>query len=190
MNTPAHLALSVFIWRAEDKALAVAAIVFGALLPDIPMVGFYLYQKLWLSTPETVIWSTKYFQDDWQLLFDSFNSIPAAITLIAVFLAIDFKIGFLIAASALLHMLFDLPLHNDDAHRHFLPLSDWRFVSPISYWDARHFGHVIIWVELASALIMSLFVSWRGPSRPMQIIAILTLLSYVGFSVFAFKHWG
>ena len=45
MNTPVHLALSVFVWRIESGWQAAAAISIGALLPDMPMIAFYAYQK-------------------------------------------------------------------------------------------------------------------------------------------------
>ncbi len=189
MNTPAHLALSVFIWRNEPNWKAAAAITLGALLPDLPMVGFYLYQKYSLHTPEGIIWSTLYFEKDWQLLFDVFNSIPAAVMLAALCYWLNFKLGFLLFASALLHMLFDFPLHHDDAHRHFLPLSNWRYISPVSYWDPRHFGQYVVWVEVALTLLGSVYVVTRSASNPMRIIAGLTLFAYLGFSIFVFFMW-
>ena len=36
----------------------------------------------------------------------------------------------------------------DDAHRHFYPLSDYRFISLVSYWDPRHYGTVAMPAEL------------------------------------------
>lgn len=56
-------------------------------------------------------------------------------------------------ASMLLHMLADLPLHHDDGHRHFWPISNWRFESPVSYWDPNHYG------LYAGAAELVLFVS-------------------------------
>lgn len=188
MNTPAHLALSVFIWRAESKWLAVLVISFGALLPDLPMIGFYFYQKL-LGTPENIIWSKSYFEQPWQLTFDLFNSIPIFLTLGIACYYFKFKLGFLLVASALLHMLFDLPLHHDDAHRHFLPFSDWRFLSPVSYWDPRYFGNIFVWMELAFALVACTFVYFKGGAKPMRIAAACTLFAYASFALFAFWHW-
>lgn len=33
------------------------------------------------------------------------------------------------------------------AHRHLFPLSDWRFASPVSYWDPAHHGDVFLAAE-------------------------------------------
>ena len=153
------------------------------------MFGFYAYQKLWAGTSEGDIWDTKYFEPNWQLFFDLFNSIPIAIALIVVCYACGFRFGLLIAASALVHMLCDFPLHHDDAHRHFLPLSNWRFASPISYWDPKHFGHIFIWVELAFALVACCFVGATGEYLPMRIAAFSTLALYAVGIAFALVMW-
>ena len=190
MNTPAHLALSLFVWRTEIKWSAVIAVSLGAILPDFSMFGFYLYQKLMLGTSEHIIWTVNYYQPGWQLIFDLFHSIPIILTFVIVFHLSGFRTGFLLAASALLHQFFDFPLHNDDAHSHFLPFSDWRFQSPISYWDPRHYGHIFIRIELVLALLSSAYVSWRAPAKPLRIVALSTFLIYAAFSVFAVVHWG
>ena len=152
------------------------------------MIGFYIYQKI-LGTSEHIIWSETYFEQDWQLIFDLFNSIPLFFVLGLACYFLKFQLGFLIAASAVLHMMLDLPLHHDDAHRHFLPFSNWRFQSPVSYWDPRHFGSIVAWIELAFALFACAFVCWRGDSKPIRIVAAFTLFAYVGFAAFAFIHW-
>lgn len=59
-----------------------------------------------------------------------------------------------------LHATLDFLLHHDDAHRHFMPLSDWRFESPVSYWDPDHFGQVMSFVEIA-AVIGTCMILWR-----------------------------
>ena len=139
MNTPSHIAASLLVWRDEKDWLPISAIVVGGLVPDLPMVGFYAYQKLWAGHSESEIWGAGglYFQSNWQLLFDLFNSIPIFIVIAAVcyYFGQNFgywRCGYLLAASALLHMLCDLPVHHDDGHRHILPLSNWKFASPVS----------------------------------------------------------
>jgi len=46
-----------------------------------------------------------------------------------------------------IHAVLDLPVHHDDAHRHFFPFSNYRFMSPISYWDPKHYGNIVALVE-------------------------------------------
>ena len=132
MNTPAHIAAGLLVWRNEPGWSGATAVTVGAILPDLPMFGFYAYQKF-AAVSERQIWNELYFLNEWQLLFDLFNSMPIAIALLAICYFLGFRFGVLLAASSLLHMVFDLPLHHDDAPRHFLPLTNWRFESPISY---------------------------------------------------------
>ena len=148
MNTPTHLLLSSALLSNSRYRDYWPWIIVGALLPDLPMFGFYAYYKL-LGTSESLIWGELYFLPSWQNFFDLFNSIPiAAVIAVAAYYARRPALVAL-ALSLLLHAAFDLPLHNDDAHRHFFPLSDWRFISPLSYWDSAHYGNWIRFVELA-----------------------------------------
>ncbi len=62
--------------------------------------------------------------------------------------------------AGLLHLAFDLPLHHEDARRHFWPISDAVFRSPVSYWDPRHYGHIAAPVEVMLCLALSV-VLWR-----------------------------
>jgi hypothetical protein len=131
--TPAHALVNWLILGRRDRPQTTAAIVAGSLFPDLPMFAFYAYQKL-LRTPDSDIWGRVYFDSAWQAFFDVFNSIP----LIALCLLVTWRLAAIrwtvLFAAMGLHVVFDLPLHQDDAHRHFFPLSDWRFVSPVSYW--------------------------------------------------------
>lgn len=135
---------------------------------------FYAYQKT-VGSSEKQIWTDLYFREDWQLLFDLFDSIPIALVLIIVCYIFGLRFGLLLAASELLHLVCDLPLHHDDAHRHFLPLTNWRYESPLSYRDPRHFGLIFIWVELAFAIASCFFVGLRGEQSPIRIFAWCTL---------------
>lgn len=189
MNTPAHVVLSAVAlgrgrWHATWLPISV-----GALLPDLPMFGFYAYQRLLRGTPETTIWSTLYFDPSWQLFFDLFNSLP----LIGVGAAIAWRFGasgaLALFASMALHCLADLPLHNDDAHRHFLPLTSWRFASPISYWDPRYFGRIVGVAELGFVVAGSIALVRRGPPLAWRNLGVATLAIYAAFVVFALTVW-
>jgi len=92
----------------------------------------------------------------------------------------------LLLASASLHMLCDLPVHHDDGHRHFLPISNWRFESPVSYWDPEHFGLVFAALELIFALAGLVYVIRKG-EMPTRRFAIGTLMIYaIGIALLAF----
>ena len=74
--------------------------------------------------------------------------------------------------SMLLHALGDLPLHHDDAHRHFFPFVDWRFISPLSYWNPDHHGDLISRLEFIGVLIGSVFLYLKHPSTRYWVMAL------------------
>ena len=192
MHTPAHLAASLFLWRKEERPLPVSALVIGALLPDLPMFGFYGYQKM-IGRSESEIWTTAYFEPGWQLFFDLFNSIPIALVLIAVFHVCRLRWAKLLVGSALLHMCCDLPVHHDDGHRHFLPLSNWRFESPVSYWDPHHFGIYFAGAELLLAVVGLVFVLRTNKSTAMRWASSGTLsiyaLAFLAVLFWVIRRW-
>ena len=164
MNTPAHIVLNAYVLGRGRFARFAWPIAFGALLPDLPMFLFYAYQRGWLSVPERVIWSQAYFLPHWQSLFDVFNSLP----LLALGAALAWRTKrtawLACFASMALHSCADLFLHHEDAHGHFWPLSAWRFRSPVSYWDPRHYGRVFAALELAASLAACALLWRRGGS--------------------------
>ena len=123
MNTPAHVVLNALLLRRGRFGAHPKAMLIGALAPDLPIFGFYLWQRLARGESEREIWSTLYFDPAWQLFFDIFNSLP----LIGLGALIAWRFqqpaARILFASMALHCLMDLPLHHDDAHRHFLPFS-------------------------------------------------------------------
>jgi hypothetical protein len=188
MNTPAHVVASaLLLGRGRWRPLA-APIVLGALLPDLPMVGFYGFQKWIALAPERQIWSELYFEPQWQRLFDGFHSLP----LVALAALAAWRLGATAAlallASMALHSLCDLPLHREDAHRHFFPLADWRFVSPVSYWDPAHHGRALAVGELAFAIAGSVALLRRS-ERSWRFVAAAVLALYAGFLAFALSFW-
>ena len=68
-----------------------------------------------------------------------------------------------------LHAVCDLLLHHDDAHLHFFLLSDWRFRSPVSYWDPNHFGEIVASLE-GLVVMVGCIILFRSASS--------TLLNY------------
>jgi len=186
MNTPTHITLNLAILGKKENAGDIWAITSGALLPDVPIIGFYLFHKVFLGTAEFVIWSRAYFAAGWQIFFDIFSSFPLFV--LGILLAIRFKFQktALFLASMGIHGLSDFLLHNDDAHRHFFPLSDWRFHSPISYWDPAHFGQFIAPLEAIGVLITCFLVWQRFASKFVRkLISVIGLIYtvYWGYAV-------
>lgn len=160
MNTPGHAVLNLAVLGREDRGDLHVPIAVGALLPDAPMLVFYAWARLVAKLPEATIWSEAYFAAGWQLVFDVFHSIPLALAVAALgWWAGREAVGWL-GASVFLHGLVDLPLHADDAHAHFLPLTDARFESPISYWDPSRHGGVVAALEIAVVGLLAVVV-WR-----------------------------
>ncbi len=152
------------------------------------MVAFYVYQKLVLHSPEGAIWSESYHQPGWQAFFDIFNSIPVLALLVVVCLARRAARPAVFFGSMTLHSLCDLLLHHDDAHRHFLPFSDWCFASPVSYWDPRHYGEVVTLLEMLTvvfgvAVLVRRHQGWRARAILGMLVAFYAL--YIGYALIA-----
>ncbi|NNE00625.1 MAG: hypothetical protein HKN47_25195 [Pirellulaceae bacterium] len=147
MNTPTHIVISIAALsrsprddRETQPTTYFLPAVMGAVLPDAAMYVFYGVEKFIVGSSERVIWSTQYYLPAWQNVFDWFNSVPVCLIALLAALRWGKRAWAVLFASMLLHIVCDFPLHHDDGHRHFWPLSDWRFESPVSYWDPHHYG--------------------------------------------------
>lgn len=139
--------------RQGDLAIAI-----GAALPDAPIFILYFWAKFVLSQPESQIWSKTYNQPFWQNLVAIFHSIPLAVIGVAIAHYLKLPWVEILCLSLVLHSLLDLPVHNQDAHRHFFPFSNYRFISPFSYWDRRHHGTLVSVVEKLLVLAATIYI--------------------------------
>ncbi|MFM5980165.1 MAG: hypothetical protein ACKO9I_06380 [Sphaerospermopsis kisseleviana] len=158
MNTPSHAIINLVIFHQQLRTQASPAIIIGAILPDIPIFVFYFLMKFVYRLPERQIWSEVYYQPFWQFIVSTFHSIPLALlgVLIAHFGNWQIiEVGFI---SMVLHSLLDFPVHNHDAHRHFFPFSNYRFISPVSYWDVKHYGRIAAFVEILLVLGATIYL--------------------------------
>ena len=178
MNTPSHVVYALVLLGRPARPELLAPIAIGSLVPDAPMFVFYGVERWLHGRPPSWLWSVGYFEPGWQSFFDLFNSLPLIGVGALVALGLRSQRALMFFAAMAFHCLCDLLVHHDDAHRHFYPLSDWRFESPISYWDALHYGawmggleivlgaaacallwrsHSLRWVRGASALLLGLY---------------------------------
>ena len=94
---------------------------------------------------------------------------------------------FALFTSMLLHALGDLPLHHDDAHRHFFPFLDWRFSSPISYWNPDFHGHWVSLIEAIAVIAASVLLYLRNPCFRPWVVSIA--VAYLGYWIYVYNVW-
>lgn len=190
MNTPAHVVLNLLILGGKKQSENNLTIVLGAILPDLPMFLFYFWEKFIRGTEEKLIWSVHYFDPNWQAFFDIFNSLP----LIIIGGVVSYyrgAMGFVaLFGSMALHALGDLPLHHDDGHHHFFPFSNWRFDSPVSYWDPRHYGNIVAPLEAIAVLVGCFILLRRHTSIPARVTIGIVVALYVIYWGYALVVWG
>jgi hypothetical protein len=93
-------------------------------------------------------------------------------------------------ARLLLHTFADLLLHREDAHRHFFPFADWRFLSPVSYWDPNHYGQFAGVVEALAVGICCTLLYRSAIHGASRVIVLLLGAAYLAYFGFATMTWG
>ncbi len=177
MNTPAHLIFGAAAFARPDRRDVTAAAILGALLPDVSLYAMVAWARWIDGIPARTIFGEMYFSDAWQNVFAIDNSIPLWALVLIAGLAQRNPVVTAFAGAGLLHLVFDLPLHNEDARRHFWPLSDWVFRSPFSYWDRRHHGEIVGPVEICVCLALSVLLWRRFRGRVSRVLIVAAMLS-------------
>jgi len=174
------LALAILSKRGDRKRNL--AVLVGSLIPDLAIFLWAPYQSIINGVSGEEMWRELYFAPPMQNLIAWFNSVPiyAALAL-AGFIArktVAGKMLLFFALAALIHMATDLPVHADDAYRHFWPLTDWRFYSPLSYWDVDHHARWVSLFEIALAVGCIPLLWRRFPALWVKILLGLAALFY------------
>ncbi|MEO0792157.1 MAG: hypothetical protein AAFY27_06385 [Pseudomonadota bacterium] len=176
MNTITHALAAAVALNTTGAPVRNAAVFLGALVPDLWIFGFYGWSKFVDGETSNRIWSVLYWQEPWQTIGAVFNSAPLFAGLLALGVVLRSTLLVVVSAAALIHIGLDFPVHADDAHRHLWPLTDWRFHSPISYWDPQHHGRIVSLLEIAGAMAL-IVVLWRRVNA-LWVKAILTLAAF------------
>jgi len=157
LNTPAHLLLGAAAFgKPEIKGTYTAALL-GAFAPDISLYVMVSVSIWVMNIPAQTVFGQLYYSDAWQSVFAVDNSfiLWGAALGVAIWRRASIFVAF--AASGLLHLALDFPLHTHDARQHFWPLTDWVFESPVSYWDSAAYAGVVSPIALtlsAGALVL------------------------------------
>jgi hypothetical protein len=188
MNTVAHIIVASAVFARREAHKRNWVVLLAALIPDFSMFIFFAWSRLmgW-SGAET--WNVRYWTEPWQTVGAASNSFVLAGGVLAIAIWRKWTLVAIACGAVLVHLALDLPLHADDAHRHFWPLTDWRFFSPISYWDPRSNGLIGAGIEtgivvIACAALWSRFrASWaRGLVAFIALAQVLLFTAFVAFS--------
>lgn len=177
MNTPAHLIFGAAIFARPNKPKVNAAAIIGGLFPDFSLYFLVFWSRFISQNDFSYIFDVQYFSTAWQAVFAIDNSFILWGLILAFGLWQRRDWIWVLAGSALIHLVFDFLLHNDDARRHFWPISDWVFVSPFSYWDRNHHGNIIGLLELGVVFIMMLVLFRRFKWSRMSVVLGLVALA-------------
>lgn len=202
MMTNTHMLLAGGLVARPGLSRPLLALAwFGGLFPDLGVIVMVAWSRitgvglgnLWRS-PDGLYW-----QEPWQSVSAILNSIPLY-SLILVAGIVLWRAGrwpglakvlMVFGAATLLHVLCDLPVHTDDAHVHFWPFTDWRFHSPVSYYQRDHFGQWVGLFELGLGVALAVSIFLRYRRWPMRLMAVLLTLPYIaGFGFLMFGPRG
>lgn len=159
MRTPSHFLITAALANHYQKRGRIhqTALLLGSVMPDLPLVllsgTWALYLLLSEGRPITSIHSFMfdefYFNNPWWM---SAHNLFHAPILLLTGLALTYHARaakglrfwlFWFFAGCLLHTLLDIPTHATDGPLLLFPFNwEWRFHSPVSYWEQTHFGSV------------------------------------------------
>ncbi len=156
MITSSHI---IYSWALAKKTEITSpnnekrtlAFVLGALFPDTPTYVFFVVCGLILGYSGQDMWDDMYFNSGWAIPITLTHSFILWPLLIAISSFAGWKFLRWFSISAFLHALVDFCVHTDDAYRHFWPFSNWKFHSPISYYNPSEYG---IYVSAFDSLLV------------------------------------
>lgn len=160
MNTPAHLIIGVAAFGRPDVRKATSAALLGAAAPDVSLYVMTAVSIWVMGISPDVVFRELYYSDAWQQVFAIDNSFVLWGIGLGLALWSKSKVWTAFTGAALLHLIFDFPLHTHDARMHFWPLTDWKFHSPISYWDSGAGADAVGIGALVLVLALGLLI-WR-----------------------------
>lgn len=167
METYGHAFFTAVIARYSFKAspVATAASALGAVLPDLPaFVAVAYYWDSRNSMPLENLLDVIYFTGP----FGRTGILLHSTVLVSLLLVFYWLLGvgkwdkrkillwFLAGWAG--HTLVDFLTHGDDARPLFWPISDWKWKSPVSYYNPLHYGREFFLVEHGAILLIIIWL--------------------------------
>lgn len=97
---------------------------------------------------------------------------------------------FALSASALIHSVIDFLCHRNDAHMHFWPVTQWRFRSPVSYWDPAHYGQWFGLFEAGLGIFLAILLFGRYRNIGLRAILAVFVILYAAVPAFFIFNLG
>lgn len=185
MNTPAHLLLGLAAFGRKDARSVSWAAAAGALLPDLSLYVLAGTSLFILGISPQRVFDELYFSDSWQAVFAVDNSFVIWGLVLALCLWRRWLPGVAFAGAGLLHLLLYFALHHDDARRHFFPVSDWVWESPLSYWDSAHHAGWVAPIGALAAVVAGGLLWTRHQGIAMRAL----LVALVAAELWVLRQW-
>ncbi len=190
MLTSSHIlmgaALTSRSWfRPYQLALAWA----GGFMPDFSIFLMVVYSRF-AGISGAALWDKPnglYWQEPWQFYSALSNSFFIwGLVLLAGFALFRFSARFkalglgvlIFSGGYFLHICVDFITHADDAHVQFWPFSEWRFHSPISYWQREYYGRIVSLFELVMGLLLVIYLMRAFRQWPVRIATGFMAIPY------------
>ena len=160
------------------------ALGLGSIAPDIPLYfltfgGIYYFGSVLQWPRERVaryMFDTLYYEDPYWIAFHNFLHSPVSLILLLACAALALRFQWwpvtarwlvFFFSACMLHSSVDVLTHFDDGPVFFFPFHwEYRFSSPISYWDPKHYGIPFMVFEGVLDSVISVVLLWRwGRSR-------------------------
>lgn len=172
--------------KIPNRAWAAAA---GGIVPDVPMLAIVAALKL-AGVPAHQIFDEMYWENWWQVTNAVSHSFLLWGALIIVGLAFKRELILAFAAAGFTHAAVDFLVHREDAHMQFWPITRWKFVSPVSYWDPAHFGRYFGAFEALLGLAMAIVIFRRFRNRQVRVFLLLAMAVYVAVPAYFMVNFG
>lgn len=187
MQTPSHFLLTAVLAHKApipNQTIHKSAFLVGSVLPDLPLLvltfGYEIYYR-WFAIPPTSGSIMEYLHFDlfftdpiWIISHNFFHSLVINGALLGVgYWGMWQKRRwarplFWLSISTLFHTILDIFTHHSDGPLLFFPLNwEYRFASPVSYWESAFYGRQFTFVEytIDTLLIAYFFWVWQKKRR-------------------------
>jgi membrane-bound metal-dependent hydrolase YbcI (DUF457 family) len=199
MNTQTHVLMGAALFGRRVPKRAWIAVA-GSIAPDVPMLLIVLVLKL-AGFPARQIFDELYWENWWQITNGVAHNfwLWGGLSILAIFMRDrgaatlasiqGWTLTFIFSASALLHSAIDFLCHREDAHMSLWPVTRWKFISPVSYWDDAHYGRWFGLFEAALGVTLCILLLQRFQNRWTRGALGVALALYVAIpAYFIFLH--